>query len=163
MCIVLSQDSHIHQNPHPGKKKGFFYLRNLFKFERWAEIIAYDKILEMYKRLTRLDRKVLLCSTDNLLEAIHKIFVFLQLPFDESYLNWKPCTDIQSKSLEWHDPKNTQYFDLWHGSAFKSSGIVTDGHKHSLDEIEDLDDRQRVSRIVSEITPAYRELLRLTQ
>jgi len=56
--------------------------------------------------------------------------------------------------------KNTQYFEMWHGSAFKSTGIVTEGHKHSLEEIENLEDREQVARIVSEITPAYKELMR---
>jgi hypothetical protein len=133
---------------------------NNLEIDDWRSLSGFHQLLALKKKLSN-NYNTLILSTDNILECTKRIFKFLNIEFKSAYTQWSPCIteeEIANKSTQWRENKNDILFAHWHKEALQSNG-VQNNKGHSIQEIENIKDRNMIKQLSDELLPIYHELL----
>jgi hypothetical protein len=131
--------------------------------DSWRNVIGYHQLVKLYKLMKAKGSNMMICNTDDLMFCLNKIFSFLKMELNESYLKWDKFEGdkIENKSVGWKENKKDSLFFSWHREALQSTGINTKGTSHSFDEIENEKHRKIMSDLANEFFPVYNDLMTL--
>ena len=127
----------------------------------FTQIMGYDKLIKLYEKIRPQNKNTLLLNMNDLYSAIHKLYDFVQIKYDEGDFIWETCdTDekLEQKSISWRENKVLPIFKHWHNTALMSSGIKLE--KRTYNSINDEPTfKEIVENHRTNIAACYRECM----